>query len=117
MHRKTGELDEVLCRRYCMDLDWFGRLSLQVKRWRRLDAYLSEFTEHEGRVTFAVPELPDIAQKVRQRLLHLAGVSPLRVILASPLFFLLCRYGRFGWRGLLHPPRPDTVLRFAGLIR
>ena len=117
LHRKTGELDEMLCRRYSMDVDWFGRLSLNVRRWRRLDAYLSEFMEHEGRVTQEVPELPYIARQIRQRLLKLAGVSPLQVLLLSPVFFVLSRYGRFGWRGLLYPPRPKTVLRFAGLSR
>jgi glycosyltransferase involved in cell wall biosynthesis len=117
LHRKTGELDEILCRRYAMDVDWFGRLSLHVKVWRRLDAYLSEFTEHEGRMTREVPELPDIELEIRQRLLRLAGVSPLQVILRSPLYFVITRYGRFGWRGLLTLPRPDTVFRFAGLIR
>jgi glycosyltransferase involved in cell wall biosynthesis len=117
LHLKTGELDEVLCRRYSMDVDWFGRLSLHVKVWRRLDAFLSEFTEHEGRMTAEVPELPDIAWKIRQRLLKLAGVSPLQVILMSPWYFVITRYGRFGWRGLLTLPRPDTVFRFAGLIR
>ena len=117
LHRRTGELDEVLCRRYAMDFDWFGRLSLNIRRWRRLDAYLSEFTEHEGRVTLEVPELPDIERKIRRRLQALAGVSPLRVILLSPWFFVLSRYGRFGWRGLLKPPRPGTVFRFAGLSR
>ena len=75
LHGKTGELAEVLCRRYAMDVDWFGRLSLAVKSWRRLDACLSEFIEHEGRMTAAVPELPDIEWKIRQRLLKLAGGS------------------------------------------
>jgi len=117
LHRQTGELDEELCQRYCMDLDWFGRLSLKVRRWRRLEAYLSEFMEHEARVTLEVPELPNLEQQLRRRLLKLAGVSPLRVILLSPLFFVLTRYGRFGWRGLLYPPRPGTVFRFAGLRR
>ena len=117
LHRRTGELDEVLCRRYAMDFDWFGRLSLNLRRWQRLDAYLGEFTEHEGRVTLDVPELPAIEQKVRRRLHALAGVSPWQVILLSPLFFVLSRYGRFGWRGLVYPPRPGTVFRFAGLRR
>ena len=117
LHRRTGELDEVLCRRYAMDFDWFGRLSLNLRRWRRLDAYLGEFTEHSDRVTLEVPELPDLGRKVRRRLQALAGVSPVQVILLSPLFFVLSRYGRFGWRGLLYPPRPGTVFRFAGLCR
>jgi glycosyltransferase involved in cell wall biosynthesis len=117
LHLQTGELDEVLCRRYAMDVDWFGRLSLHVRSWRRLDAFLSEFTNHEGRMTAEVPELPDIEWKIRQRLLKRAGVSPLQVILMSPLYFVITRYGRFGWRGLLTLPRPDTVFRFAGLIR
>ncbi len=117
LHRRTGELDEILCRRYAMDFDWFGRLSLSLRRWQRLDAYLGEFTEHEGRVTLDVPELPAIEQKVRRRLHALAGVSPWQVVLLSPLFFVLSRYGRFGWRGLVYPPRPGTVFRFAGLRR
>lgn len=117
LHRRTGELDEVLCRRYCMDVDWFGRLALQTRRWRRLDAFLSEFTDHPERVTRGAPEMPDIAWAVRRRLLRLAGISPVRVILLSPVFFVLSRYGRFGWRGLLKWPRPATPFRFAGLIR
>jgi glycosyltransferase involved in cell wall biosynthesis len=117
LHRRTGELDEVLCRRYAMDFDWFGRLALNLGGWRRLDAYLSEFTEHEGRVTLNVPELPDIERLIRRRLHTLAGISPLRVILLSPWFFMLTRYGRFGWRGLFKPLRPWTVFRFAGLSR
>ena len=46
-----GELDEVLCRRYAMDFDWFGRLSLNLNGgsvWMLISANL---TEHEGRVT------------------------------------------------------------------
>jgi glycosyltransferase involved in cell wall biosynthesis len=117
LHRRTGELDEVLCRRYSMDFDWFGRLALNLKHWRRLDAYLSDFTEHEGRVTLGVPELRHIGRQIRRRLLALAGVSPLQVILLSPWFFVLSRYGRFGWRGLFYPPKPGTVFRFAGLRR
>jgi hypothetical protein len=47
----------------------------------------------------------------------LAGISPLRVILLSPWFFMLTRSGRCGWRGLFKPLRPWTVFRFAGLSR
>jgi glycosyltransferase involved in cell wall biosynthesis len=117
LHRRTGELDEILCRRYAMDFDWFGRLGLQAKRWQRLDEYLSEFTEHEGRVTKDVPEMPEMAQQIRKRLQRLAGVGPLRVMLFSPIYFILSRYGRFGWRGLWPPPRLSTLPRLAGLIR
>lgn len=117
VHRRTGELDEINFTRGFMDFDWFGRLGLQVKRWRRLDAYLSEFMEHDDRLTADVPEMPEIAYKVRRRLQQLTGVTPMQVILRSPLYFVLCRYTYFGWRGLLRPPAFKSLLRVAGLIR
>jgi len=117
VHRRTGELDEITYPRGFMDFDWFGRLGLQVKRWRRLDAYLSEFTEHEGRLTIDVPEMPEIAYQVRRRLQQLTGVTPFQVMLWSPLYFVICRYTYFGWRGLLRPPAFKSLLRVAGLIR
>jgi glycosyltransferase involved in cell wall biosynthesis len=117
LHQKTGELDEIHCRRYGMDVDWFWRLSLHVKVWRRLDAYLSEFIEHDDRISANVLELPEISYKIRQRLLTQARVGPLRIISLGPLYFILTRYGRYGWRGLLYPPRPGTIFRFAGLKR
>ena len=117
LHRRTGQLDEANCPRYGMDFDWFGRLSLKARRWRRLDAYLSEFTEHEGRVSRNVPEMPDIAHGIRRRLHRLAGVGPLRVMLMGGLCFVPVRHGKSGWRGLLRPPSPATLLRVAGLTR
>jgi glycosyltransferase involved in cell wall biosynthesis len=117
LHRRTGELDEILCRRYAMDFDWFGRMGLNTRRWKRLDEYLSEFTEHENRVTKDIPEMPEIAFRIRQRLQRLAGVGPLRVILLSPIYFILSRYGRFGWGGLWRRPRISTLPRCAGLSR
>ncbi len=117
LHRRTGRLDEVNCPRYAMDFDWFCRLGLNVRHWKRLDAYLSEFTEHEGRVTKNVAEMPDISHRIRKRVQRLAGIGPLRVILYSPFYFILSRYGRFGWRGLLRPPSPASLLRVAGIER
>lgn len=117
LHQRTGQLDEANYPRYAMDVDWFARLGLQVKKWRRLDAYLSEFTEHEERVSQNVPEMAELTLEIRRRVMRLAGVKPLRVILYSPLYFVLSRYGRFGWRGLLKPPCPTTIFRFAGLIK
>jgi glycosyltransferase involved in cell wall biosynthesis len=117
VHRRTGELDEINYTRGFMDFDWFGRLALQVKRWLRLDTYLSEFTEHGDRLTRNVPEMPEIAYKVRRHLQQLTGVTPMQVMLWSPLYFVICRYTYFGWRGLLRPPAFKSLLRVAGLIR
>ena len=117
VHRATGRLDEVNCPHYGMDYDWFGRLALNVKRWKCLDAYLSEFTEYEGRAAANVPEMPETAHRVRKRLQQLAGVGPLEVMLLGPLYFLLVRYGRCGWRGLLRPPSPLSLLRVAGIVQ
>lgn len=117
LHRRTGQLDEILCRRYGMDFDWFGRLGLQVRRWQRLEAYLSEFIEHEDRVSRHVPEMPEIAHRIRRRLQRLAGIGPLAVMLRSPWYFCRCRYGQCGWRGLLRPPAFKSLLRIAGIVR
>jgi glycosyltransferase involved in cell wall biosynthesis len=117
LHRRTGRLDEINCRHYGNDFDWFFRLGLNVKHWRRVDAYISEFTEHEARLTKNVPELPEILYHLRRRLQRLAGVSPLQVIIWSPLYFVLSRYGQFGWRGLLRPPSLMSLFRVAGIVR
>jgi glycosyltransferase involved in cell wall biosynthesis len=117
LHRLTGRLDEVNCRRYGMDADWFCRLALHVTCWKRIDAHLSEFTEHENRIAWNVPEIPDIARQIRRRIQRLAGVGPMKIMLLSPIYFVLSRYGRFGWRGLLRPPSPISLLRVAGLVR
>ena len=117
LHRRTGRFDEIDCKRYGMDFDWFARLGLNIRHWKRLDAYISEFTEHEGRVSKNVVEMPEIAYQIRKRVQKLAGVSPFRIMLLSPIYFILSRYGRFGWRGLLRLPRPSSLLRVAGVIR
>jgi glycosyltransferase involved in cell wall biosynthesis len=117
LHRRTGLLDEVNCGRYGMDFDWFARLGLNVKHWKRLDAYLSEFTEYEGRVSKNVLEMPEIAYQIRKRIQKLAGIGSLQVMLLSPLYFFLSRYGRFGLQGLLKPPSPISLLRVAGIVR
>jgi hypothetical protein len=117
LHRRTGRLDEDLCGRYAMDFEWFCRLGLNVKRWKRLDAYLSEFTEHEGRVSRNVPEMPEIARRIRKRVQRLAGIGPLRVMLGGLVYFIPSRYGTFGWRGLLRPPSPMSLLRVMGIVR
>jgi hypothetical protein len=100
-----------------MDYDWFGRLGIAARRWKRINACLSEFTQHEGRVSYDVPQMPEIALSIRKRLQTLAGVGPAGIILLSPGYFLLSRYGRFGWRGLLRPPSPRSLLRVAGMAR
>jgi len=117
LHRRTGQLDEVNHPRYGMDYDWFARLGLNLKRWKRLNAYLSEFTEHDGRLAGNVPEIPEIARQIRRRIQRLAGVGPFKVMLCSPIYFVLSRYGRYGWRGLFQPPRPTSLFRVAGLSR
>lgn len=116
LHRRTGQLDEVNYPRYVMDVDWFARLGLNVQQWERLDAFLSEFTDHDKRLGANVAEMPKIVQQIRQRVLQLARVSPLKVMLLSPIYFILQRYGRFGWKGLMRPPRPGSLLRVAGLL-
>lgn len=117
VHRATGELDEVNCPRCVMDFDWFGRLALNVRRWKRLNTYISQFTEHEGRAARNAPEIQEVAHGVRRRLLKLAGIGPLRVMLMAPLYFFPVRYGQFGWRGLLRPPSPLSLLRVAGIVQ
>jgi glycosyltransferase involved in cell wall biosynthesis len=117
LHRRTGEFDETNCQRYAMDFDWFGRLGLKVNYWKRLDAYLSEFTEHENRISQNVVEMREISREIRRRLQKLAGVKPSEVLLFGLWYLILSRYGSFGWQGLLRPPKPASLLRVAGLIR
>ena len=117
IHQKTGKLDEVNCPRYGMDFDWFARLGLNVKEWKRIDEFLSEFAQHEGRITYAVPEVPAIAQKIRKNTQKLAGVNSFKVILLSPYYLIVSRYARLGWSGFFRLPNPSSLLRIAGIIR
>ncbi|MCX6930807.1 MAG: glycosyltransferase family 2 protein, partial [Verrucomicrobia bacterium] len=117
LHRRTGQLDEINYRRFGMDFDWFARMGLQVQRWKRVEAYLSEFTQHDNRVSLDVPEMPEIAYQIRKRLQRLAGIGPFQVMLRSPWYFVRCRFGQFGWRGLVRPPSFKSLLRVSGLIR
>ena len=117
MHQRTGILDQVNYPRYAHDFDWLARLSLHVRRWKRIDAYLSEFTEYEGRVSKNVHHMRDLARDIRLRVLKLAGIARWQVACLSPFYLAWSRYGRFGWKGLLHIPSPASVLRVAGYIR
>ena len=117
VHRRTGRLDEINYPGNGNDFDWFSRVGLNVKRWKRIDAFLSEFTHHEGRIVFDDPNTPEIAHQIRKRVQKMAGISPLQIMLLSPVYFFLSRYGRFGWKGLLRPPKPSSLLRVAGIVR
>lgn len=117
LHRRTGRLDEVNCPKYGMDFDWFARLGLNVRRWKRLDAYLSEFTEYEGRKTKNVVEMPEIAYRIRKEIQRIAGITSAQAMLRAPFYSLLSRYSRLGWRGILKPPSPSSLLRLSGILK
>jgi glycosyltransferase involved in cell wall biosynthesis len=51
IHRKTGELDEKHFPRFGMDVDWFLRLSLSIKKWKHADNYLSMYMERPDRLS------------------------------------------------------------------
>jgi hypothetical protein len=61
--------------------------------------------------------MPEINYQIRRKLQRLAGVGPFKVIIWSPWYFILCRYGQLGWGGLLQLPSLGSLLRVAGLIR
>jgi len=117
LHKKTGKLDEELCRKYGMDFDWFFRMGINVKKWRYVNKYLSEFTEHSNRVSVNVKEMPDVAKAIRQKVFKLSGVNPLKVLLLSPCYLLYSRIKRYGIQGIFHIPSLNSILRVAGLSR
>lgn len=51
IHRKTGELDERHFPRFGMDVDWFLRLSLNIKEWKHTGNYLSMYMERSDRLS------------------------------------------------------------------
>lgn len=62
VHRLTGELDEEHFARIGMDIDWFLRLSLNVKKWTHTKRYLSRYTDRPDRATQrAIEENPGLA--------------------------------------------------------
>ena len=51
IHRKTGELDEKHFPKFGMDVDWFLRLSLNIKKWKHTKKYLSAYMERSDRIS------------------------------------------------------------------
>jgi glycosyltransferase involved in cell wall biosynthesis len=51
IHRKTGELDEKHFPKFGMDVDWFLRLSLNIKKWKHARKYLSAYMERSDRIS------------------------------------------------------------------
>lgn len=117
LHRKTGELDTVICGRYGMDYDWFFRMSIYVKRWKYVDRYLSEFTEYPGRMSKNVSEMPDIALAIRNKIIRMTGVNKLSVMIKAPFYLAFSRYKRLGIKGLFHIPEFKSILRTAGILK
>ncbi len=117
IHQQTGSLNEAEHPTYAMDFDWFCRLALNVRRWKRVDAYIAEFTEHTARAAFNVPQMRDLARQIRLESFERASISRWRIALASPYYLLRSRFGRLGWRALTTIPSPASVLRVAGYIR
>jgi len=51
IHRRTGKLDEKHFPKFGMDVDWFLRLSLNIKKWKHAKKYLSTYMERPDRVS------------------------------------------------------------------
>jgi glycosyltransferase involved in cell wall biosynthesis len=51
IHRKTGELNEKHFPKFGMDIDWFLRLSLNIKKWKYTRRYLSTYMERSDRLS------------------------------------------------------------------
>jgi len=51
IHRTTGELDEKHFPKFGMDIDWFLRLSLNIKKWKHARKYLSAYMERSDRLS------------------------------------------------------------------
>jgi glycosyltransferase involved in cell wall biosynthesis len=51
IHHKTGELDEKHFPRFGMDVDWFLRLSLNIRKWKHSKKYLSAYMERADRLS------------------------------------------------------------------
>jgi glycosyltransferase involved in cell wall biosynthesis len=64
IHRKTGELDEKHFPKFGMDVDWFLRLSLNIKKWKYTKKYLSAYMERSDRLSKVGKNLnPSLAAK------------------------------------------------------
>lgn len=51
IHRQTGELDEKNFPEFGMDIDWFLRLSLHIKKWKYTIKYFSAYMERPDRMS------------------------------------------------------------------
>lgn len=117
LHKKTGELDEVLCKRYGMDYDWFGRMSLNIKKWKYIDHYLSEFTEHKNRVSVNVEEMPTVSMEIRLKLFKLAGIKKIKLLLLSPYYLSITRFRRLSYKEYYRLPSLKSILRVSGITK
>lgn len=108
VHRMTGELDEERFPRLGMDADWLVRLSMHVRRWRRIPRYLSRFTERPDRATARGDSLdPGVLLRndyiSRQRIIERYGLSRARLFwgwLFSGVWCRICE-GRLSFPHLL----------------
>jgi glycosyltransferase involved in cell wall biosynthesis len=86
IHRKTGELDEKHFPKFGMDVDWFLRLSLNIKKWKHTKKYLSVYMERPDRISktgkISNPILPaENHQLARKLLLKNSSHSKIKIFL------------------------------------
>lgn len=51
IHRQTGKLDEEHFPKFGMDIDWFLRLSLNIKKWKYSQKYFSNYMDRPDRMS------------------------------------------------------------------
>lgn len=116
LHQQTGILDEINYPHLSMDFDWFIRLSVNVRKWKKIDAYLSLFTEREDRKTALVSNLETSARTTRNRVIKELHISKTRLFIGWLYYAVQRRWQLSGPRGLLWRPRMSTVKRIMGQI-
>jgi glycosyltransferase involved in cell wall biosynthesis len=102
IHRKTGELDEKHFPRFGMDVDWFLRLSLNIRKWKHSNKYLSAYMERSDRLSkigkSSKPNLAAenhyLARKLLLKNYHCTKITVFLGYIVAKTWYLLNKYLR-----------------------
>ena len=113
VHMVTGKFDEENFQHLSMDYDWFLRLSLNIRQWKRLPYPLSKFKDHPCRKTSidSKEERERLWKMARDHVFKELHISKSRLALETFLVAIIFKYHDRSWT----IPKLSTIKRLLGL--
>ncbi len=114
VHELTGRLDEEHYPHLAMDFDWFIRLSVHVKKWRKLDRYISIFKDRQDRKTAVAGRKASSGKWIRDKMIKDLKINKLQLLTGWVFFGVMNRLQTRGMAGLLWMPNLRVIHRILG---